>query len=147
MASKKEQALALYKTMSDAAADGAVVRKTFIERCVAELGMTPAGASTYYSNSKTAATGGTVKSYYTSTVEKAVTQAVDDTKQDAPVWSVVVIDDEKVDAVHAFMNPVAATTRWNSLKPATQARCVVVVGAPKEGTPVTNLTLLDTAES
>lgn len=147
MASKKEQALALYKTMSEESADGTVVRKTFIDRCVAELGMTPAGASTYYSNSKTAASGGTVKSYYTSTVEKAVTQAVDDTKEDAPVWSLVVVDDGKVDTVHAFMNPTAASNRWNSLKPATQARCVVVVGAPKEGTPVSGLTLLDTAVS
>lgn len=145
MASKKEQALALYKTMSEASADGSVVRKTFIDRCVAELGMTPAGASTYYSNSKTAASGGAVKSYYVPSADKAVTQAVDDSKANAPLWSVVVVDGDVVSSTHAFMNPAAAANRWNSLKPATQARCLVVVGDPKEGEAVSNLTLLDTA--
>lgn len=144
MASKKELAVALYKAMSAASSDGSVVRKDFIARAVSELGMTTAGASTYYSNSKTLATGGSVPTYYVPSADKAVTQAVDDTKAKAPLWSVVVVDDDKVDGVHAFMSEQGAVERWNKLKPSSQARCIVVVGAPDEGTPISGLTKVDT---
>lgn len=143
MASKKEQALELYKKMAAAASDGVVVRKAFIDRCVAELGMTPAGASTYYSNSKTAASGGEVKSYYVAADTKKVTQAVDDSKANAALWSVVVVDGDIVDSAHAYTSPQKATDRWNALKPSTQARCLVVEGNPNEGTPVSSLVKLD----
>ena len=147
MASKKEQALALYKEMAAASSDGSVVRKTFIERSVKELGMTAAGASTYYSNSKTAASGGTVPTYYVPADTKKVTQAVDDSKEKAPLWSLVVVADDAVDSSHSFMSEKGAVDRWNNLKPTSQARCIVVVGAPAEGTPVSGLVKIDTARA
>lgn len=138
---KKEQAQKLYNDMLAASGDKReVVRKDFIARCVSNLGMTPAGASTYYSNCKTVAAGGEVKSYYTPSSEKKVDQHSDESKVDAPLWSVVVVNgEEKVDATHSFMSAAAATERWNKLKPAAQARCLVVEGSPKEGTPVSSL--------
>lgn len=144
MASKKEQALKLYQDMAAASADGTVVRKTFIDRAVAEFGMTAAGASTYYSNSKTAAAGGQVKTYYVPSADKAVSQAVDDSKEHAPLWSVVVVTNDAVDTTHSFQSAEKATARWNALKPATQARCIVVEGSPLEGTLVSSLKKIDT---
>jgi len=147
MASKKEQALALYKEMASASSDGSVVRKTFIDRAVKELSMTAAGASTYYSNSKTAASGGVVPTYYVPADTKKVTQAVDDSKEKAPLWSLVVVDNDAVDSSHSYMSEKGAVDRWNALKPTSQARCIVVVGAPVEGTPVATLVKVDTAVS
>lgn len=147
MASKKEQAVALYKEMASASSDGSVVRKDFIARAVKDIGMTAAGASTYYSNSKTLATGGEVPTYYVPADTKKVTQAVDDSKLNAPLWSVVVVSDDAVDGVHSFMSEQGAVERWNKLKPTSQARCIVVEGAPTEGTPVTNLVKIDTARA
>lgn len=144
MASKKEQALELYKSMSAASSDGSVERKKFIERCVAEFEMTPAGASTYYSNSKSLAAGAAPKNYYIPSADKKVTQAVDDSKEAAPMWSVVVVDGDLVDQAHSFMSQQGAVGRWNALKPGTQARCLVVEGSPKEGTPVSSLVKIDT---
>lgn len=147
MASKKEQALALYKEMAAASSDGSVVRKAFIDRAVKELGMTAAGASTYYSNSKTTASGGTVPTYYVPADTKKVTQAVDDSKANAPLWSLVVVANDAVDSAHSFMSERGAVDRWNALKPTAQARCIVVVGAPEEGAPVSGLVKVDTAVS
>lgn len=147
MASKKEQAVALYKEMAAASSDGSVVRKDFITRAVKEIGMTAAGASTYYSNSKTLATGGQVPTYYVPSADKAVTQAVDDSKQNAPLWSLVVVDNDQVDSSHSYMSEKGAIDRWNALKPTSQARCIVVEGAPAEGTPVSGLVKIDTARA
>ena len=147
MASKKEQAIALYKEMAAASSDGSVVRKTFIERAVKDLGMTAAGASTYYSNSKTMVTGGVVPTYYVPADTKKVTQAVDDSKEKAPLWSLVVVDNDAVDSSHSFMSEKGAVDRWNALKPTSQARCIVVAGAPAEGTPVAGLVKVDTARA
>lgn len=143
MSSKKEQSLALYKSMAAASADGTVERKVFIARCVAELGMTSAGASTYYSNSKTAAAGGTVPTYYTPSADKKVTQAVDDSKEAAPMWSLVVVDNDIVDSTHSYMSKKGAVDRWCALKPTSQARCIVVEGSPKEGTAISGLVKVD----
>lgn len=144
MASKKEQSLELYKQMAAASADNSVDRKAFIGRCVAELGMTPAGASTYYSNSKSAAAGTAPKSYYVASADKAVTQAVDDSKVTAPLWSLVVVDNDVVDDTHSYMSKKGAVDRWNALKPGTQARCLVVEGSPLAGTAISALVKVDT---
>lgn len=145
--SKKEQSQALYNEMLAASGDkNEVVRKDFIARCVKDLGMTAAGASTYYSNAKTVANGGQVKTYYTPSSDKKVDQHSDESKVDAPLWSLVVVNsEEKVDSVHSFMSEKGAVERWNKLKPSSQARCLVVEGSPKEGTPVNGLVKVATA--
>lgn len=152
--SKKQQAEAIYAEMT---ANGTLSRKAFIERMVKEVGMTPAGASTYYVNCKNVAEGKGIKSYYKPKSERATsstggTDKPDDSKQDAPLWSLVVADglvvtdglvtDGKVSAVHAFMSEEAAVNRFKRLTEKGRARCVVVSGLPKEGDSVTSLSIL-----
>lgn len=71
------------------------VRADFIKRAVEELGMSKAGASTYFQNCKTRAAGGKVKYYSKSTakatVEKTVDEA-DDSMEDAPLFEVALGD-------------------------------------------------------
>lgn len=56
---KAELAMAIYTEVEG-------VRAEFIKRCIEELGMSKAGASTYHQNCKIKAGGGKVKSYYKS---------------------------------------------------------------------------------
>lgn len=145
--SKKEQSLALYNEMLAASGDkNEVVRKDFIARCVKDLGMTAAGASTYYSNAKTVANGGSVKSYYTPSSDKKVDQHSDESKVDAPLWSLIVVNgDEQVESVHSFMTEKSAVERWGKLKPTSQAKCLVVEGSPTPGAAVSGLVKVATA--
>lgn len=141
--SKKELAAALYATLVQEGVTDKDMRKTFIARAqLAPMSMTAAGASTYYVNSKNAASGAEPKSYYKPASEKKVSQAVDDSKEDAPIWAVVVVDGlkkagsefhGKVDQAHGFMSQESAVARFNKLNPALRARCVVVEGDPAEG--------------
>ena len=153
MSTKKEKAQAVYNAMATA---GTLTRKAFIDAMVKDHGMTPAGASTYYVNCKNTANGVEVKSYYKPASEKAVSQAVDDSKENAPMWSIVVADGlqvndksvkGKVESVHAFMSEDAAITRYKRLNESARARCVVVEGAPKEGVSLAELNVLATAAS
>lgn len=143
MATKRELCLALYAKMAEASEDGSVNRKAFIERAVSECGCTSAGASTYYSNCKTEHGGGKVKSYYQKADTVKENNSVDDSKENAPLWSVVMVKDDVVFSSHAFMSSKGAAEKWNSLKPTTQARCIVVEGNPKEGVAVNGLVKLD----
>lgn len=81
---KAEQAQVIYSEVNG-------VRAGFIKRAVEEIGMSKAGASTYFQNAKTKAEGGKVKHYYKksekATTEKTVDQ-VDDSMEDAPVFEV-----------------------------------------------------------
>ena len=50
--SKKEQATAIFIEMFDETQDHKTVRKNIIDRFIADVDMTPAGASTYFANIK-----------------------------------------------------------------------------------------------
>ncbi len=143
MASKKELATELFKKLVAEGVAEKDMRKTFITcACQAPLNMTPAGASTYYVNCKNEANGVAPKSYYKPASEVRVSQATDDSKEDAPLWSVAVVDDLKkgkgefagvINTCHSFMSSEAAVKRFQRLNPALRDRCVVVEGAPAEG--------------
>lgn len=143
--SKAELCKELYAAMAGDSSDGkTVVRKEFIERAVKECGCTPAGASTYYSNCKTVFNGGSVKSYYQPADKIKTDNRVDDSKVDAPLWSIVVVDDGKVAECHSFMSEQACLAKYNSLKPKALAVCLPVVGSPKAGVEVSSLTRINT---
>lgn len=143
MASKKELATELFKKLVEEGVAEKDMRKTFIARAqLAPLNMTPAGASTYYVNAKNESAGVAPKNYYKPASERKVSQATDDSKENAPLWSVAVVDDLKkgngkfsgvVNTCHSFMNSEAAVKRFQRLNPALRDRCVVVEGAPAEG--------------
>ena len=143
MASKKELASQLYAALVAEKVADKDMRKTFIARAqLAPMSMTAAGASTYYVNCKNDANGVEPKTYYKPASERKVTTAVDDSKENAPVWSLVVVEDlkkagstfsGKIDSTHGFMSEEAAVSRFNKLNPGNKARCVVVEGAPADG--------------
>lgn len=147
MATKAELCQKLYGEMAAASEKGEVARKDFINRAVAECGCTPAGASTYYSNCKTKHNGGTVKSYYQKADTVKVNNAVDDSQANNPTYSIVVVDDGKTAGTSSYATPDRAIEKYNSMKPASQAMCVVVEGSPNDGTPISSLKLIDTARS
>ncbi len=83
--SKAQQALAIFTT--EAAAGDDKLRARVIARFKAELGMGPAGASTYFQNVKKIAAGGKVKHYYKPASErKTTTDPVDDSQEEADVF-------------------------------------------------------------
>ena len=152
MASKKELAVQLYAALVAEGVADKDMRKTFIARAqLAPISMTPAGASTYYVNCKNEAAGVAPKAYYKPASERKVTTAVDDSKENAPVWSVVVVEGLKkagstfagtVDSVHGFMSQEAAVSRFNKLNPGNKSRCVVVEGAPADGSDLALCTVI-----
>ena len=80
-----------------------------------------------------------------------MTTAVDDSKENAPLWSVVVVEGMSkqgakvsgtVDQAHGFMSEQAAVDRFRKLNPGNKARCVVVEGCPREGADVSTLKLI-----
>lgn len=139
MATKAELCQELYGKMAEASDNGEVVRKDFIARAVAECGCTPAGASTYYSNCKTKHNGGSVKSYYQPADKVKADQSVDDSWADKQLYSIVVVDDGKVAQAHAYTTESTCLATFNKMNPRAMARCLAVMGNPKEGTDVTTL--------
>ena len=151
MASKKELALELYKKIVAEGVAEKDRRKTFIARAqLAPLSMTPAGASTYFVNSKNEANGVAAPSYYKPASEKRVSQAVDDSKENQPLWSLVFCEDLKkgakcigtADQVHCYTSEEAAVARFKKLNPGNRERCVVAVGEVQEGAIVADLQVI-----
>ena len=139
----------MYAALAEA---GTLTRKAFIEEMTSKHGMTPAGASTYYVNAKAKAEGKEVKSYYKSKSQRASTsptgqtaseQIKDDVLENASMFSIAVIAAGVVESAHSFMSEASAIERFNKLKPANKEKCMLVVGSPKEGTPIADLTPLE----
>lgn len=84
------------------------VRGDFIQRAMDELGMSKAGASTYFQNAKVKAAGGKIKHYSKSSsksTDKATNETVDDSMEDAPLFSVTLKDGTE----QCFMSQQALT--------------------------------------
>lgn len=147
MASKKELAIALYAEME---AKGTLTRKAFIETAqAAPLNMTAAGASTYYSTCKSIAEGKAPKTYYKpasarvgGSTATTKSKAVDDSKQDADLYTIVIVENNKVEQAHSFMSSEGAIERYNKLVPKNKARAKVVAGAPDHGADVSTLNVI-----
>lgn len=81
--SKAEQAQKIFAEVNG-------VRADFIKRVTDELSLSKAGASTYFQNCKTKASGGKVKHYYKPKTEKSSEQqtvdSVDDSLEDAEIF-------------------------------------------------------------
>ncbi len=149
--SKKQLATELYQRLKT---EGTLTRKKFIEEAQKPpLTMTPAGASTYYVNCKNDDEGKGTKSYYKPASERRVDNSVDDSKADAELYSVVIVDglqktggayEGLVDQAYSFMSEDKAMARFSRLSTDARKNVVVAksVGAPKEGQEVSSLQVL-----
>lgn len=81
---KAEQAQVIYTEVNGSRGD-------FIAKAMTDLNMSKAGASTYYQNAKVKATGGVIK-HYSKSSTKSTVDIVDDSMEDAPLFSVVLKD-------------------------------------------------------
>lgn len=142
--SKKDGAIKIYtELMEKHSGDQKLIRPAFIERCIAELGMTKAGAATYYANNKSrgGATGSSgsqgrnARGEHVSIAEAnglplpTYPNAVEtDIPPNVVFFSSVQIDKQgKATFVHAWNNPVDP---WNHAK---KYKALAVVGAPEIG--------------
>lgn len=149
--SKKQLATELYQRLKT---EGTLTRKKFIEEAQkAPLSMTPAGASTYYVNCKNEDEGKAPKTYYKPASERRVDNSVDDSKENAELFSVVIVDglaknggtyEGVVDQAYSFMTEDKAMDRFKRLPQQAKARVVVArsSGAPKEGQEISTLQVL-----
>lgn len=79
------------------------VRAAFIASVVSELGMSPAGASTYFQNTKKKVAGEKVKHYSAKDKKSTVAETVDDSLEDAELFSFETTDG----IIHSFLSQQA----------------------------------------
>ena len=100
--SKSSKAQAIY--VEEAAKGDDKLRARVIARFKAELGMSPQGASTYFQNCKTKASGGKVKHYRPKSAKSQQTETTDDSKENAEVFDVELADG----TIKSFLSQEAA---------------------------------------
>lgn len=129
---KRERSEAIYAEITAEGYDlkGQTPRKTFIDRCVMEAGMTEKGAATYYRNAKVKAEGGKVPNYYEAK-RKQTTEA-------APAeydgrWSVIKVTDNKVEFASTFATEEKARIAFSQLNQHNKEVCIVIPGVMHVG--------------
>ena len=88
---KYQAVVSIYQTESEAGVGSH--RQRCIKRIVAEAGMTPAGASTYYANVKSYLSDGGVTDAV-KTVQSSVTRVIEKVKEE--LWSAVKLDEDEM---------------------------------------------------